>query len=566
MPMRFSLATLALVAAHAAAQVQPVAPEESTKAAMEVPVTLDHIDTMRVVRHGYPGGFTSRACNGVASLTAADFSGGTYTMQAGFSQGESLSATYTLQASEFPIKIDLAEAIFATSGATSQTTTHWAISFYQGTPQTGTLVQQDFSDDTILPHLRVGPGTAGVNLQFSVDPNDPDQIIINDNGSHTFSVAWTVVQHNQPSSNPCLSPNPTCCNAFPVTDNTQCNNYTQLNNPTVNWLFGVNCGPFGCPANGGWARFSNLSAASACQNNGCRPRGDWVTRVNWSTVNCVPVTGACCLSSGTCTTTDGPGCTSQGGTYQGDNTACAGTNCPQPTGACCTQGVCSVATQSACTTGGGTWQGANTTCAGTNCPQPTFACCLPNGFCLNLTSTNCTGAGGTWYTGSVCATNNVCPLGACCLPNGSCITGVSQNQCTGQGGTFRGVGSTCAGANCPQPTGACCFGTFCIELSQSDCNGGGGTWRGALTTCADSNGNGQADQCEPTGPTCDTIDFNHDSLFPDTADIDDFLSVFSGGPCSTGACGDIDFNNDTLFPDTTDIDALLSVFSGGPCM
>lgn len=69
-----------------------------------------------------------------------------------------------------------------------------------------------------------------------------------------------------------------------------------------------------------------------------------------------------------------------------------------------------------------------------------------------------------------------------------------------------------------------------------------------------------------TGPQCDPTDFNGDGLFPDTADIDDFLSVFSGGPCSTGACGDTDFNNDGLFPDTADIDALLSVFSGGSCL
>ncbi|MFO0832218.1 MAG: PKD domain-containing protein [Phycisphaerales bacterium] len=71
------------------------------------------------------------------------------------------------------------------------------------------------------------------------------------------------------------------------------------------------------------------------------------------------------------------------------------------------------------------------------------------------------------------------------------------------------------------------------------------------------------------GPVCDPIDFNNDGLFPDTADIDDFLSVFSGGPCSTDpapGCGDIDFNNDGLFPDTSDIDSLLSVFSGGPCL
>ncbi len=65
---------------------------------------------------------------------------------------------------------------------------------------------------------------------------------------------------------------------------------------------------------------------------------------------------------------------------------------------------------------------------------------------------------------------------------------------------------------------------------------------------------------------CDPIDFNNDGLFPDTQDLDDFLSVFSGGPCSTGMCKDLDFNNDTLFPDTADIDSILSVFSGGPCL
>ncbi len=56
-------------------------------------------------------------------------------------------------------------------------------------------------------------------------------------------------------------------------------------------------------------------------------------------------------------------------------------------------------------------------------------------------------------------------------------------------------------------------------------------------------------------PGCvfDSIDFNRDMLFPDTQDIDDFLSVFSGGLCSTGTCGDLDFNNDGLFPDTGDI-------------
>jgi hypothetical protein len=66
---------------------------------------------------------------------------------------------------------------------------------------------------------------------------------------------------------------------------------------------------------------------------------------------------------------------------------------------------------------------------------------------------------------------------------------------------------------------------------------------------------------------CNCTDFNNDGLFPDTQDIDDFLNVFAGGPCSNDPdCDDIDFNNDGLFPDTQDIDSFLSIFSGGDCL
>ncbi|MFO0832477.1 MAG: CHRD domain-containing protein [Phycisphaerales bacterium] len=99
--------------------------------------------------------------------------------------------------------------------------------------------------------------------------------------------------------------------------------------------------------------------------------------------------------------------------------------------------------------------------------------------------------------------------------------------------------------------------------------GDAGDYDCVVTNFCGSNTSGSASLTVNVGPTCDSIDFNNDGLFPDTADIDDFLSVFSGGPCSTDptpGCGDIDFNNDGLFPDTTDIDSLLSVFSGGPCL
>ena len=513
---------------------------------------------LQVGPHGQTGPvFTQRACSGVASLTNASFSGGSYTMQAGFGQGEMIGATYTLQASEFPVKINLAEWIVVQSNTNVATTTRWSILFFAGNPSTGTLVHTSTADDVILPYIRMPVGTHGTNVQFSVDPQDPEQIIIADNGSHQFTVAWRIDLHNNQTQNPCTTAPPTSSNAFPCTDNPS----GGLNNPTMNWLYGLNCGPIGCPNNGGWARFSGAAPSLA---SFCRPGGDWVTRVTWETVNCVPVVGACCFGNGSCQVIEAAACAAQGGTYQGNDVTCAAANCPQPTRACCTAGVCSVTTQAACVAGGGTWQSASTTCTGVSCPQPTGACCFPNGFCLNQTSANCIGAGGTWYgAGSACAPNNVCPTGACCLPSGSCVNGVSQQQCTAQSGTFQGIGTNCAGVNCPQPAGACCFGTFCISLTQFDCNGGGGQWRGALTTCADTNSNGTADACEPTGPACDPIDFNQDGLFPDTLDIDDFLSVFSGGACSNDPnCGDIDFNNDGLFPDTLDIDSLLSVFSG----
>jgi hypothetical protein len=58
-----------------------------------------------------------------------------------------------------------------------------------------------------------------------------------------------------------------------------------------------------------------------------------------------------------------------------------------------------------------------------------------------------------------------------------------------------------------------------------------------------------------------------DGLFPDTQDIEDFISVFGGVPCSTGMCHDIDFNNDGLFPDVCDLHDMISIFAGrtGPC-
>jgi hypothetical protein len=67
------------------------------------------------------------------------------------------------------------------------------------------------------------------------------------------------------------------------------------------------------------------------------------------------------------------------------------------------------------------------------------------------------------------------------------------------------------------------------------------------------------------GSACNSIDFNGDGLFPDDADLVEFLNVLAGGTCSTGTCDGIDFNNDGLFPDDADLVAFLRVLAGGSC-
>ncbi len=395
-------------------------------------------------------------CTVVASHTDANFGGGQFVMQLGFGEGESLGASYTVSANQFPIKIDLAEVIFA-SIASQTTTTEWTVRFYDGTPATGIMVASFSSDNVLLPHIQLPPGSPtnpqGVNLQFSIDPADPEQVIIeNLTGTNTFSVEWRVDKHNNQTQNPCVIAPPPSSNAFPVTD------ASGLLSPSGNWLFGLNCGPLGCPPNGGWSTFGALNIL-------CKPSGDWVTRVTWSSINCAPGVGACCKVDGTCEVLTATACTGIGGTYQGDATNCGQANCPQPTG----------------------------------------ACCFGNG-CLTLTQGDCTTAGGTYLGhGVACGASNTCPTGACCLPNGTCIDGVTISQCLAQSGLFQGAGTLCSGVSCPQPKGACCLSNgSCLSLTQGDCGViPGSSWAGAGTTCIDSNSNGKADVCEACYADCD---------------------------------------------------------------
>lgn len=415
---------------------------EEPIAAKDTPALLARPDS-KPRGGGEEGGTAGNCPQVVSTYTSASFEGGQYVVQAGFAEGEIAACSYTLSPADFPLKIDLIEMIFATSNATVTTTTKWSVLVWQGTPNNNLPIYVYSSNGVDLPHLVMSPGTNGTNIQFSIDPSDPEQMIVQDNGSRTFTIGFRIDDHNNQTQNPCLVAPPSSQNAFPTTD------VGGLAAPTQNWLYALDCGPLGCPA--GWSTFAQLPAL-------CRPSGDWVMRVSWTPQQC-EIPGACCLPNGTCQVLANSSCAAQGGTFQGEGIQC--------TGSTCTQNIC--------------------------------PCCFPaTGGCVTLTPASCQAAGGVaGPTGQTC-TGYVCfPTGACCLPNGSCIGPVSPAQCSAQGGVFQGNATTCTPGLCPEPMGASCFPNgFCLMLTQAQAAAAGAVWKGAGTTCVDANGNGQPDACQ----------------------------------------------------------------------
>jgi hypothetical protein len=473
----------------------------------EVPAGLDDLFFMHVRPDGMwaddvviPPGPQYRGCTNTSSHTDADFEGGEFVIQAGFAEQEVAAASYVLNPDQFPVRIDLMEMIFATYQATESTTTEWSLLVWDGPP--GPSPAYVFSSDgVILPHIELPPGTNGINLQLSVDPNDPDQIILeNARGTNTISFGIRIDKHNEQTQDPCVTAPPLRRNAFPTTDT------GGLQSASGNWLRGVNCGPFGCPSNGGWASFAQLPSY-------CRPSGDWVMRMTWTSLNCTDDDGACCLGDGSCVETDPDGCAALGGAFQGNGTTCADTSCPIDTQACCFE-----------STGG----------------------------CLDLTPSDCLNAGGVpGGPGTQCSTFACFPEGAACFPDGTCMDGLTPDEAQALGGTYMGDGTTCADVTCPDPVGAACFPNgFCLVLTEADAIAAGATWAGPGTDCTDADGNGTADACE----SCDAdVDGNG---VVDTRDVIAFLNLWA----AEDDRADFD-DNGTI--DTRDVIAFLNAWTAG---
>jgi hypothetical protein len=205
--------------------------------------------------------------------------------------------------------------------------------------------------------------------------------------------------------------------------------------------------------------------------------------INCLTCGPVDPVGACCVGS-QCVEVTEANCSTGGGLYQGDNSACGQVSCVAPTGACCIDFVCSVSEEVACITNGGAYQGDETVCNGLTCAAPTGACCL----------------------------NDKCSV-------------TTQSDCSNAGGTYEGDATNCTTVGCA--LGACCVGIDCSQTLFADC---AGNWYGDNSVCADTGCGTTADQLNyelrlwsrSDGQSMETYDLYFPSVDPNTR----MVSVF----------------------------------------
>ncbi len=172
----------------------------------------------------------------------------------------------------------------------------------------------------------------------------------------------------------------------------------------------------------------------------------------------------CCATNGALPQTDPEAPGYAQGTFVGyqvgfDPADCTGTPCVA-SGACC---VDDVGTGFACTDDvtpddcanvlGGTYQGDNTSCAGTGCDSLEGACCVGTNCVADTSPLFCGGLGGSFLGAGTDCTGDPCAAagGACCFscPDvGVCTDETDASACQAIGGLYVGDGSTCASVNC----------------------------------------------------------------------------------------------------------------------
>ncbi|HUU84097.1 MAG TPA: hypothetical protein VM243_11395 [Phycisphaerae bacterium] len=497
------------VAAGGPADVRGAAEGVTAREMTEIPVTVPRLSVtmtpVKVVSEFDEVWGQSLATGGLRSCpqllvthSGLDFEGNMQSiiLQGGFVEQEIAAASYTLSASAFPVTVNTMEMAFGQNYATEPTITHWSVLVWEGVPSdSNPPIVTYSSDDVILPHLTFPAGSSpqAVLLNVTVDPGDPEQILVQDDGSHKFSVGFRVDQHHQPaSSDCCLGFLPQACcpagdpiesplcqwsapgnnNAFPTTD------ADGADAPSQNWLrCRDGCGGLACP--GGWH-----------DNNYVGMSGDWNIRASYTPFTC-PDVGACCFSDGSCDLrVDLASCTSAGGTFQGAGTTCEPNPCPIPPGGCCDpERVCTDEVQGENCQGPGYTFFADRQCSTIDCPFPGACCFFDTQECVQFTPSLCANAEGVYMGhGTTCGLVDCTePFGACCDVAAICTDGVLESQCVGTYDTFFEL-QTCGEVSCPTARGACCGANdSCLQFQeQGFCtNVLGGIYAGDGTDCDD---------------------------------------------------------------------------------
>ncbi len=471
------------------------------------------------------------------------------TLPPGLVETEIGAVTYQLTAADFPICIESSEFIFAQTH-NNPTTTEWSYYVWSGNPETGNLVAffETDPDLGLLPiELPQPGGVRAVNLFLTVDPSDPEQIVINDDGSHQFSVGIGIKSHNQPPTTPCdcafgFGTLPAVCcpplvtaNAWPAMDAAGPAAGTGANQ----WLWARDC-PGGdeiCFEGPGWLQLSEIPQQYV---------NDWAIRVTFRPDACA---GACCLPGGCSDALDQSLCESQGGLFLGGGTTCAPGVCQ---GGCCyadSQGQqCSTVSPSQCAALGGEFAGFGTQCnvdvicegaccvpflePGTECLDQfsQFDCeeigaiymglsttcaevepCFPLGGCCVGTQCSveremdCDASGGVWYGAET--TCSLASLGACCFTSTESCSNLSAQNCCTFGGLYQGAGTNCTSFVC-FPAGACCMpdGSCDDDVDEADCATAGGTFQGDGVLCSGVNCPQPLGACCASGGGCAELD------------------------------------------------------------
>jgi V8-like Glu-specific endopeptidase len=227
-----------------------------------------------------------------------------------------------------------------------------------------------------------------------------------------------------------------------------------------------------------------------------------------------------------------------------------------PTGACCAANDCAVMTAAECAGIGGSYQGDNTSCAGDPCGG--------GGGCDAGWTEDCQGTCFPDYVYEAWVGDGYCDDGAYIPADygcDECPAGVAIFlNCE----AFNNDGGDCDGGG--DPTGACCVGSSCTVETEANCSAAGGTYNGDGSSCSgDPCGGGggcPAGEIEDCNGNCCPADWVADGYCDDGTyewngipiylNCDEFGCDGGDCDCGGGGCpaGEIEDCNGNCCPET----------------